>query len=414
MNKPTITYINTQERQLCSGQDFATSGRNLLNKNGKLSDWLLLADGHGGDQTINVLRNLYIDNKFEKIIADESPMIKLEKYIKEQNIDELSGTTCIIVKIFEDNIIQCWNVGDSQVAIFVNGQMIYINCPHNMRNPLEQLRLSDRIKQGRVIVKKMKELVPVINTKTAMTARVSEYIHFGNIKLAMTQVLGDYWVTGNEAEYFEYIFDPVDEVRIVAGSDGFWEQYIFEGLDASEDLADITSLTAEELIEKAEARWKQEWQYFWNPKKPNEFIITDYDGQYDDIALAIWSNRMPGPILLDTDQHEALDMWQDTIDAEVKEEEKDVDNIPGLITNEEFEYLKKVIEYYGTLVELEQEYIRSESLEIKNVLIHCITIAVSKMSKNEKKMKLSNKSDYELQEITNIEIELIKEWLTKE
>ena len=134
MNKHSITYINTQERHLCSGQDFATSGRNLLNKNGKLSDWLLLADGHGGDQTINVLRNLYIDNKFEKIIADESPMIKLEKYIKEQNITDLSGTTCIIVKIFEDNIIQCWNVGDSQVAIFVNSQMIYINCPHNSNN----------------------------------------------------------------------------------------------------------------------------------------------------------------------------------------------------------------------------------------------------------------------------------------
>lgn len=36
------------------------------------------------------------------------------------------------------------------------------------------------------------------------------------------------------------------------------------------------------------------------------------------------------------------------------------------------------------------------------------------MTKTEMKLKLSNKSNYELQEITNIEIELIKERLAKE
>jgi hypothetical protein len=398
----------------------------------------------------------------------------LVAYMKTQFIGSNSGTTCIIVKIFEDNMIQSWNVGDSQVAIYVNNQLHYISCPHNMKNPLEQVRLADRIKQGRVHIERMENYVPVIATKTTMNTRVGEYIYFGNTKLAMSQALGDGWLTGIVPEKFEYTFDPADEVRIVGATDGYWEHYIFEGPDAAEDLADITTLPADELIEKMEQRWKKEdWQYFWNPKDASKSIVTNYDGDYDDIGLAIWSNRMPTDLFtntltnpkvevetsLDADQKAALDLWQtlnpvkmeplwtgdgkdpefdakalalfeefsankqgeEEVEEEVEEEgekeEEDVgiyDDMPGLITSEEFEYFKKVIQEYGTLVELEQEYIRLESLEIKNVLIHCITIAVSKMSKNERKMKLYGKTEYELQEITNIEIELIKDWLAKE
>ena len=475
-------YLTIQERQLGSKQDIAISGRNLLTKNGQACDWILVADGHGGKQTINILKYLDIEQDIlNEIIAADKPMTALVAHMKQHNITDSSGATCIIVKIFTDRI-QCWNVGDSQVAIYINGQSVYINCPHNMRNPLEQTRLAERIKNKTVIIEKMKDQVPVIATKTTMTNRKGEYIYFGNLKIAMSQALGDGWVTGIEPEQFEYTFDSNDIVRVVAGTDGFWEQYIFDGPDAAEDLLNITTLSAEQLIDIAAKRWKQEWTYYWNPRDPDDFIVTEYGGAYDDIALAIWSNRMPGPILLQTDQLEALDMWQDVeaglqdvgakqkplweLDGEDPEfdakaldlwkntiikyyaNKKKVgeaeggegevaevaevaavavaaevgiyDDMPGLIIDEEFHYFKKVIEYYGTLVELEQEYIRSglgigpESFEIKDVLIRCITISVAKMTKNEMKLKLSNKSDYELQEMTNIEIELIKERLAKE
>jgi serine/threonine protein phosphatase PrpC len=326
----SMIYLDTQERQLGKGQDIAISGKNLLNKNGKLCDWFLVADGHGGFLTINIIKKLIADDKLAEIITTNEPMDVLVAYMKTQFIGSNSGTTCIIVKIFEDNMIQCWNVGDSQVAIYVNKQLHYISCPHNMKNPLEQVRLADRIRQGRVHIEKMENYVPVIATKTTMNPRIGEYIYFGNTKLAMSQALGDGWLTGIAPEKFEYTFDPTDEVRIVGATDGYWEHYIFEGPDAAEDLADITTLPADELIEKMEQRWKKEdWQYFWNPKDTSKSIVTNYDGDYDDIGLAIWSNRMPtdsftNPLTnpkievekvetvtaLDADQQAALDLWQ--------------------------------------------------------------------------------------------------------
>jgi serine/threonine protein phosphatase PrpC len=441
-----MIYLDTQERQLGKGQDIAISSRNLLNKNGKLCDWVLVADGHGGFLAINIIKKLITDDKLAEIISEDEPMDALVAYMKTQFIGSNSGITCIIVKIFEDNVIQSWNVGDSQVAIYVNKQLHYISCPHNMKNPLEQVRLKEQIEFKNVCIERMEDYVPVIATKTTMTTRIGEYIHFGNTKLAMSQALGDGWFTGIAPEKFEYTFDPADEVRIIAGTDGYWEHYIFDGPDAPEDLIDNTTLPADRLIDKMEQRWrKEDWQYFWNPKNLTQSILVGYEGAYDDIGLAIWSNRMPTDPLtnpkvevvaletvtisaaLDADQLEALDMWQDMIDAGAKEGAEEgaedlsvYDDMPGLITDEEFEYLTKVIQEYGTLVELEQEYIRSglgsgpESLEIKDVLIRCIPISVAKMTKIEMKLKLSNKSNYELQEITNIEIELIKERLAKE
>lgn len=401
----SMIYLDTQERQLGKKQDIAISGRNLLNKNGKLCDWTLVNfDGHGGFLAINIIKKLITDDKLAEIIANYEPMDALVAYMKTQFIGSNSGTTCIIVKIFENNVIQSWNVGDSQVAIYVNKQLHYISCPHNMRNPLEQVRLKEQIEFKNVRIERMEDYVPVIATKTTMTTRIGEYIYFENKPLAMTQALGDGWVTGIVPEKFEYTFDPADEVRIIAGTDGYWEHYIFDGLDAPEDLTDNTTLPGDRLIDKMEQRWrKDDWQYFWNPKNLTQSILVGYEGAYDDIGLAIWSNRMPTDPLtnpkvevvaletvtisaaLDADQLEALDMWQDMIDAGAKEdadagakenadadagakegaeaeEAEDLsvyDDMPGLITSEEIEYLKKVIQEYGTLVELEQEYIRS-------------------------------------------------------
>ena len=340
-------YLNCQERQLGKGQDIATSGKNLLNKNGKLCDWFLIADGHGTVLTIYIITKLIVDGKLAEIIAEDEPMDALVAYMKIHFIGSNSGTTCIIVKIFENNMIQSWNVGDSQVAIYVNKQLHYISCPHNMTNPLEQLRLADRIKHGRVNIEKMTDFVPIIATKTTMKTRIGEYIHFGNTKLAMSQALGDSWLTGISPEKFEYTFNPSDEVRVVGATDGFWDQYIFDGPDAAEDLADNILLSADQLIDKMEKRWrKDDWVYYWNPKDLTQSVLVGYEEQYDDIALAIWSNRMPTTDLiiylnvklakelvtdlevleeelevkeveevinksnLDADQQSALDLWQ--------------------------------------------------------------------------------------------------------
>ena len=98
----SIVYLDCQERQLGKGQDIAISGKNLLNKNGKLCDWVLVADGHGGFLAINIIKQLIADNKLAEIIAKDEPMNALVAFMKTQIIGSNSGTTCIIVKIFEN------------------------------------------------------------------------------------------------------------------------------------------------------------------------------------------------------------------------------------------------------------------------------------------------------------------------
>ena len=81
----------------------------------------------------------------------------------------------------------------------------------------------------------------------------------------MSQALGHNGITGLVPEYYEHIFTDNDKIRVVIGSDGFWEQHIFDGPcqeDVDEDLLNLTTMSAKQLIDKMEARWKQSWKYY--------------------------------------------------------------------------------------------------------------------------------------------------------
>ena len=334
-------YLNIQERQLHANEDYVISGKNLVCLNGKKCDWICLLDGHGGSDCINIIKKLVFENKLIQFISQYDPIEPLIAYMKLQPIYDESGATCIIVKIFEDGIIQSWSVGDSRVAIFINSEMVYINCPHNMKNPLEKGRLASRLQNKTVSILKS-HLIPIISTKLIMKARPSEYIIFKDKFLrekilAMSQTLGDTWITGIFPEKIELQTNLIeDTIRVVVGSDGFWDHYIhfqpqplekvepnfkkpldqplekvepnFKNhlekvepnklledtiKDAEEDLKDITTMSSKFLIEKMEARWKQDWIYFWSPLHPTISEDVSYEGNYDDISLAIWSNKHP-------------------------------------------------------------------------------------------------------------------------
>jgi hypothetical protein len=80
-------------------------------------------------------------------------------------------------------------------------------------------------------------------------------------------------------------FKTTDHVRIVSGSDGFWGMIV---KDLDEDLIKYGKL--EQLVRFAEKRWKQEWEYVADIKKPNSFEVTSFPG-YDDITVCIWDNN---------------------------------------------------------------------------------------------------------------------------
>ena len=68
-------------------------------------------------------------------------------------------------------------------------------------------------------------------------------------------------------------FKPTDKVRIVCGSDGFFDMWM---KDLSGD--------AFSMADEAERQWRKMWKYGES--------MTDYGGVIDDISVAVWENKV--------------------------------------------------------------------------------------------------------------------------
>ena len=62
-------------------------------------------------------------------------------------------------------------------------------------------------------------------------------------------------------------------------------------LEEKEDEEELLGMTAEELAEKAEKRWRQAWNWHWNEKNPEVSIKTEYGNNMDDVGVVIWDNK---------------------------------------------------------------------------------------------------------------------------
>jgi predicted ATPase len=92
----------------------------------------------------------------------------------------------------------------------------------------------------------------------------------------------------------------MDKIRVIVGTDGFFDMCLVEstGISAEEeagrkkDKQYLLQLSAEELADKAEKRWRQQWKYYYGGQKfPNLFDETAFDkSSIDDIGIAIWSS----------------------------------------------------------------------------------------------------------------------------
>jgi hypothetical protein len=81
-----------------------------------------------------------------------------------------------------------------------------------------------------------------------------------------SQALGHNGVSGLEPGHFTLTFQPYDSVRVVCGSDGFW------------DMLPVTDGTAQELCLDALKRWKQKWLF--------QGTLTTFDAP-DDISVSL-------------------------------------------------------------------------------------------------------------------------------
>jgi serine/threonine protein phosphatase PrpC len=289
-------------RGLAKNQDLAFNGKSDLN--GESFDYGIILDGHGSDEFIRFMRRL--DWVF--IVSCDDPWGAIHPILIE-NSHLNGGSTLIIMRAFA-NRIDVISVGDSGILIYKNNELIYTNEKHTNSNSREQERLkSNPLYRG---LKKPVDSIPLIRNPHEMQAKRGYYNYFGpdydpkQHQLAMTQSMGHGNITGYDPERHVESFEETDSIKIVMGSDGLFDMLLLEQsisklpeLTSSEmedlklETIDILSMTATELVEKTERRWKKEdWAYHWHIKDYSQVMYPiSFDGGYDDISAITWNKH---------------------------------------------------------------------------------------------------------------------------
>jgi serine/threonine protein phosphatase PrpC len=249
-------------RQLGSAQDFAVKGK--VNK----INYVGVMDGHGGNTCIDMLRKYNYDD----VAVCSDPVQELVNRLSNTELYR-SGSTFTFAKITEGRV-EVFNVGDSQTAVIVNGEMVYITPQHNFQNEAEIFRTKPLMAR----VEPTFAPFPVSETEVQNVRSDVGYFNTGE-RLVPSQSLGHNNMTQIAPEKKEILFGKDDKVRVICASDGFWDMYM-------EHSPMLTTATPEELINEAERRWRQTWTYVTHGTS----VQTSYGGQFDDIAISVWEN----------------------------------------------------------------------------------------------------------------------------
>ena len=263
-------------RQLGSNQDLAVCGKI---ENGY---FIGVLDGHGTDICINELRKF----DYVEIASNENPSEIIFEKVKNLNLNLYgTGSTFTFAKIIVDDEIhiQISNVGDSETIVFINGSLVFETAIHCLSNPKEQERVASYLKFPGPI---SPAWAPTPISESRVTNIRSDVCNFKTgEKLVPTQSLGHNNMTGYAPDIHTVTCKKTDKVRVICASDGFWDMIMKD-----KDFNDLLCMTTHDLLTKAEDRWTQMWEYAADPKKMDEFIITNFGDSYDDVSIAIWEN----------------------------------------------------------------------------------------------------------------------------
>jgi hypothetical protein len=238
-------------------QDFVGTGRI------QDIDYLFAFDGHGTDKVIHQIRNMNMDD----IATSHNPVLAVhEKLIGDTY---LSGATMSFARI-QGNRVESYNCGDSQVHIYLNGTRVHQSIPHTFTNLDEIKRTASRVTS----IKPTKAPFPVSDTVIRDVLSPTGRFITGE-ELVPSQSLGHNDMTGLAPEYFTVTVSPTDHLRIVVGSDGFWDMMV-----------DPSKGTAKALTQEAHRRWMQTWTY----ESGGQTVRTDFGGDIDDIGVAVYDN----------------------------------------------------------------------------------------------------------------------------
>ena len=209
-------------------------------------------DGHGYNDCIHHIRELDM-NLFATLPC---PPTALEASFAGKNFYK-SGATFVLSRI-KGNVLEVFHVGDAKARVYINDVLVHETQDHTFLLPQEILRTNATILHE-------KGPFPVSDTQVDMMDSPRGLFHNGD-SFVPSQSLGHNGISGLDPGHFILPFQPYDTVRVVCGSDGFW------------DMLPGTNGTAQELCLHALARWKQPWHF--------QGTLTNFDSP-DDISVAL-------------------------------------------------------------------------------------------------------------------------------
>ena len=95
----------------------------------------------------------------------------------------------------------------------------------------------------------------------------------------MTRSLGHHRITGIQTQKHFIECSTDDEIKIVMFSDG-----VGDVLNMDLDIEKLKYFSAEEIVDLAEKRWKQVWNY-------NGKNLKFPSNGYDDCCCSVWQNK---------------------------------------------------------------------------------------------------------------------------
>ena len=257
-------------KQLDKGQDLAVHGK--YDKGYYIGAF----DGHGTSECIEILRRLDY-----AVIANDP--LRIIDHTSSWLYNSGSTMNFTTIQMEDEMIVTNYNAGDSECIIFVNGEIVFESIPHTLTKPGERQRLAPLLRDVRPVTGAW---APIPLSDRRMTVHRSDISNFKTGEsIVPTMALGHNNMTGFDPDIVTMRFKLTDHVRIVSGSDGFWGM-IVKKLDKDK----LKTFTLEQLVEFAEKRWMQEWEYAGDINNPDNIEITHFPG-YDDIAVCIWENR---------------------------------------------------------------------------------------------------------------------------
>ena len=246
--------LESASRMLGKGEDFVMTGKGIQVDTETPFSFILVMDGHGGDSCINIIRSAP-EEHIVHIVSQIDPVFAMTEFIRvhHSSYHFRSGATFSLVKM-DAQFIRCYNVGDSKSAVFLDSQLTYLTRGHTIDDPNERSRL-DALFGHRYTVNKSHTIQ--VYSPTAIHMKPNSYILTPKkLNLAMTQSMGHHDELGYNPEVCEIQFLPNQRVDFIVGSDGLWDMI---NLDLSADALVFHTGTAEEIVDYAAGRWKQEW-----------------------------------------------------------------------------------------------------------------------------------------------------------